>query len=184
MKKGAHLYCMVFILVSIVSCAHQAPPVPQWNYEREAIHLRINADANLNLHEGKPHTLMICIYQLVRKTAFNSLAEEIDGRYKLLECQPFDATVAGTKQLIIHPGDSLNLLLDRLEGARHLAIVAGYYLLEKKRIIRVVDFPVVTEKQGFMGSTATARVDKLNLEVVFGDQQINEIQAKPSKGAK
>lgn len=174
---------MVIILFSVISCAHKPPPVPQWQYEPEAVHLRIDADANLNLHEGKPHTLMICIYQLRRKTGFNSLAEEIEGRYKLLECQPFDNTVATTKRLIIHPGDNLNLLMDRLEGARHLAIVAGYYLLQKKRIIRMVDFPVVTEEHGFMGSKTTSRVGKLNLEITFGDQQIKGIEIKDTKGA-
>ncbi len=145
MKKVVYLSSLIVSLVLISSCAHQPPPVPQWRYAREAIHLQIHADANLNLHEGKPHTLMICIYQLSRKSGFNSLTEEIDGRYKLLECQPFDGTVANTKRLIIHPGDQLNLLMDRFEGARHLAIVAGYYLLQKKRIIRMVDFPVITE---------------------------------------
>ncbi len=182
MKKGVYLLSMMILPILILSCAHQPPPVPQWRYEREAIHLQIHADAKLNLHAGKAHTLMICIYQLRRKTAFNSLAEEIEGRYKLLECRPFDATVADTKRLIIHPGDNLNLLIDRIEGARHLAIVAGYYLLQKKRIIRVVDFPVITEKHGFMGSKTTTRVGKLNLGIIFGDQQIKGIEIK-SKGA-
>lgn len=183
MKKIVYLSSLIVSLVLISSCAHQPPPVPQWRYAREAIHLQIHADANLNLHEGKPHTLMICIYQLSRKSGFNSLTEEIDGRYKLLDCQPFDGTVANTKRLIIHPGDQLNLLMDRFEGARHLAIVAGYYLLQKKRIIRMVDFPVITEKHGFMGNKTTTRVGKLNLKVMFGDQQIKGIGIKETRGA-
>ena len=184
MKTGVYLLSAVLFSVWLASCAHQAPPaVPQWTYEREAIHLRIEADSNLNLHEGKPHTLMICIYQLTRKSSFNELAEEIDGRYKLLECRPFDGTVAGTKRLIIHPGENLNLLIDRLEGARHLAIVAGYYLLEKRRIIRVVDFPIITQKGGFMGSESSSKVGKLYLRIIFGDQQIRGIETLKSEGA-
>lgn len=182
MKKVVCLSSLVISLILTSSCAHHPPPVPQWRYAREAVHLQIHTDTNLNLHEGKPHTLMICIYQLRRKTGFNSLAEEIDGRYKLLECRPFDATVADTKRLIIHPGDNLNLLMDRFEGARHLAIVAGYYLLQKKRIIRIVDFPVITEKHGFMGSKTTTRVGQLNLAIIFGDQQIRGIEIKGPKG--
>ncbi len=178
MKKAVYLSSLIVSLVLISSCAHQPPPLPQWRYAREAINLQIHADSNLNLHEGKPHTLMICVYQLRRKTNFNSLADEIDGRYKLLECRPFDTTVADTKRLIIHPGDNLNLLIDRIEGARHLAIVAGYYLLQKKRIIRMVDFPVITEQHGFMGSKTTTRVGKLNLSINFGDQQIKGIEKK------
>lgn len=178
MKKGAFLLSIIFLTVFVGSCAHQPPPVPQYRYKPEAIRLQIQADANLNLHEGKPHTLMICIYQLKRKTGFNYLAEEMDGRYKLLECQPFDNTVASAKRLIIHPGDSLNLLMDRLEGARHLALVAGYFLLQKKRMVRVVNFPVVTETQGFMGSKTTTRVGKLNLKAIFGDQQITGIETR------
>jgi type VI secretion system VasD/TssJ family lipoprotein len=181
LKKAVYLTSLMVSLILVCSCAHQPPPLPQWRYAREAIHLKLHADTNLNLHEGKPHTLMICIYQLKRKTSFNSLTEEIDGRYKLLECQPFDATVANTKRLIIHPGDNLNLLMDRLEGTRYLAIVAGYYLLQKKRIIRIVDFPVITEQQGFMGNKTTTRVGKLNLTIIFGDQQIKGIEIKDNK---
>ena len=181
MKKAVYLSCLMVSLILLSSCAHQVPPLPHWRYAREAIHLKLHADANLNLHEGKPHTLMICVYQLRRKTSFNALTEEIDGRYKLLECQPFDATVTSTKRLIIHPGDNLNLLMDRLEGTRHLAIVAGYYLLQKKRIIRMVDFPVITEKHGFMGNKTTARVGKLDLTIIFGDQQIKGIEVKNIK---
>jgi type VI secretion system VasD/TssJ family lipoprotein len=178
LKKAVYLSSLMVSLMLLCSCAHQPPPLPQWRYAREAIHLKLHADANLNLHEGKPHTLMICVYQLRRKTSFNALTDELDGRYKLLECQPFDTTVANTKRLIIHPGDNLNLLMDRLEGTRYLAIVAGYYLLQKKRIIRMVDFPVITEKQGFMGNKTTTRVGKLNLTVIFGDQQIKGIEVK------
>lgn len=178
MKKGAYILSIIILPVFILACAHQPPPVPKYTYEPEAIRLQIQADANLNLHEGKPHTLMICIYQLKRNTGFNYLSEEIDGRYKLLECQPFDNTVASAKRLIIHPGDGLNLLMDRMEGARHLAIVAGYFLLQKKRMVRVVHFPVVTEKQGFMGSTTTSRIGKLNLKAIFGDQQIMGVETR------
>ncbi len=182
MKKGVYLFCTVTFLIFAISCAHQPPPVPQWKYEGEAIRLRINADPNLNLHEGKPHTLMICIYQLRRKTSFNSLAEEIEGRYKLLECQPFDTTVANAKRLIINPGDNLNLLMDRLEGVRHLAVVAGYYLLQKKRIIRMVDFPIIIHKHGFMRSKTTSRVGILNMGIILGDQQIKGVEVKNIQG--
>ena len=178
MKKGVYLISFMILSGILYACAHQPPPVPRYVYEPEAIRLQIQADANLNLHEGKAHTLMICLYQLKRKTGFNYLAEEMDGRYKLLECQPFDNTVSNAKRLIIHPGDNLNLLMDRLEGTRHLAIVAGYYLLQKKRMVRMVDVPVITEKEGFMGSRTVSRIGKLNLKAIFGDQQIIGIEAR------
>lgn len=164
MKKSIFYWLPVILGLAIVmGCAQPRPKLPSWEFAREAIHVRADAASQLNLHEGKPHTLMVCFYQLKNMTTFPSLTDEMQGRYKLLECEPFDATVASAKRLILQPGDDFTLLLDRQSGARHLAVIAGYYLLEKKRIIRTADFSV---------NQNTAAIEELNLEITFGAQQI------------
>lgn len=178
MKKRISFTCLILLVFLFYACATQPPPSPNWRGEEEAIHLRVRADSQLNLHEGRPHTLVLCIYQLRSKTTFNYLTDEIDGRYKLLECEIFDASVVNAKRLIIQPGEDMTLLMDRRGGARHLTFVAGYFLLQKRRIIKMVDFPVIVEKKGFGGQKTTARVGKLKLELVLGAQQIDRIEKR------
>jgi hypothetical protein len=56
--------------------------------------------------------------------------------------------------------------------------VAGYYLLQKRRIIKVVDFPVIVEKKSFGVQKAAAKVGKLKIELVLGTQQIDRIEKR------
>jgi type VI secretion system VasD/TssJ family lipoprotein len=178
LKKRISFKWLMLLAFLFYACAHQPPPPPDWRGEKEAIHLRVRADSQLNLHEDIPHALVLCIYQLRSKTTFNYLTDEIDGRYRLLECEVFDASVVNAKRLILQPGEDMTLLMDRSWGAKHLAFVAGYFLLQKRRIIRVVDFPVIVEKKGFGGQKTTVRVGELKLELVLGAQQIDRIEKK------
>jgi len=161
-----YLKVMFLVMVSsiIYACASQPLLPPQWQYEKEAIKLHIKADPKLNLEEGTPHTLLVCVYQLKDPNAFNQLAGDDDGLYKLLECGLFDAAVATSKRLIARPGQDITLALDRAEGAKYLAVVAGYFTLQKDRMIRL-----------------RKRIHKpglLNIELILGQQQILSVEGK------
>lgn len=164
------LFCM-----AVVACASQpvAPP-SQWRYEKEAVHVHLRADPQLNLYQGNPHTLLVCIYQLRDPNAFNQLSQEENGLYKLLECGSFDSSVANAKRLIVHPGQEMVTDLDRAEGARYVAVVAGYYTVERDGMVRLYDVPWYVETSGFLGQTKVAKPGPLKIELVLGSQQIEE----------
>ena len=136
-----------FLLLS--ACAAKQLPPPQWTYEKEAIRLHIQADSKLNLDEGEAHTLLLCAYQLSDPNTFNQLSNDQDGLYQLLECSLFGEGAAAAKWMILQPGQDINMTLDRAEGARYVAIVAGYYILERDRMVKMVDIPEYVEKKGF-----------------------------------
>lgn len=174
MKRMMYILAAVACLVLLASCSAKKPPPPkpQWLYESDAISLRFRADQVLNMFEGSPHTLMVCVYQLRDDNMLNQLATSEDGIYQLLDCEQFDSSIGGAKRLIIHPDQDLTFVMDRLAGTRKVAFVAGYSQLTKERIIRIVDIPVyVSEDQ----KTATAR--KLKLVVNLGSEQIAAIQS-------
>jgi type VI secretion system VasD/TssJ family lipoprotein len=121
-----------------------------WSYEKDAIELTFQADSQLNRYNDKAHTLQLCIYQLKDPNGFNQLVESEDGLYKLLECGMFDGTVANYRSLIVSPGERQSILLDRAEGARYIGIAAGYAEIQKDRITRLLEIPVVIVKEGSM----------------------------------
>lgn len=174
MKKHFKRLCLLLLIFFVYSCASQPVTPPEWRYEKEAIDLQVKADSQLNLYEGMPHTLLICVYQLKDPNAFNQLTEDDDGLYKLLECGRFDASVASSKRLIIHPGQDLTFTLDRAEGGKYVAIVAGYYLLQKEGMVRLFDVPVVVEKKGWIKRTKIAKPGPLSIEVTLGPQGIQK----------
>jgi type VI secretion system VasD/TssJ family lipoprotein len=174
-KKGLEKLSLLLFIFFVCSCASQPVAPPEWQYEHEAIDIHVKADPQLNLYEGLPHTLLMCVYQLKDPNAFNQLTEDDDGLYKLLECSRFDVSVVSSKSEIIHPGQNLTFALDRAEGAKYVAVVAGYYLLQKEGMTRLFDIPVIVEKKGWITRTEIARPGPLSIELRLGPQGIQKV---------
>ncbi len=173
-KTIIRVLMVVVCLIFLSSCASKkmAPPKPQWLFEKEAITLRIKAGRILNMYEGAPHTLMLCVYQLRDDEMLGQLASNEDGIYQLLDCEPFDSSVRNAKRLIIHPGQDLTFVMDRLAGTRKIGFVAGYSQLQKERIVRILDIPVLVSKDG-----KTAIAKEVRGIVNLGSEQIAAIQS-------
>lgn len=161
--------CAIFL---ITACASQPLPAPEWAYEKDAVEIRVKADPKLNLDDGVPHTLAVCIYQLRDPNTFNQLSDDTEGIYKLLGCNLFDGSVATAKRIIVHPGQDTTLKLDRAEGAKYVAVAAGYYDLRKKRMIRLYDIPVVVEIRGLIKRTKMTKPGVLVIDLDLGPSQI------------
>lgn len=173
MKRAKILFISLFVVFAVWSCASKPLPPPEMSYDDNAIKIHAKADPQLNLKGGKPHTLMVCVYQLKDPNAFNQFADNEDGLYELLECKLFDASVAATKRLIVQPGTESIFNLDRAQGVKHVGVVAGYYALDKSRMVRLYDIPVVIEKKGLIKKTKTQKMGVLEVELRLGPQQID-----------
>lgn len=175
---------LVFFALSLLlaACAAKQLPPPQWTYERDAIRMHITADGKLNLDEGEAHTLLLCAYQLSDPNAFNQLANDQDGLYTLLECSLFGNGAAAAKRMIVQPGQDINMTLDRAEGARYVAVVAGYYILEKERMVKMVEIPEYVEKKGFIKKAKTRKPAPLNIDLILGPQQITTVSTSTPEG--
>lgn len=169
-------------ILLLAGCAAKQLPPPQWTYEKEAIRLHIKADGKLNLDEGEAHTLLLCAYQLSDPNTFNQLANDQDGLYTLLDCSLFGDGAAAAKRLILQPGQDINMALDRAEGARYVAIVAGYYILEKERMVKMVEIPEFVEKKGLIKKSKTRKPAPLNIDLILGPQQITTISTSTPEG--
>ena len=98
MRKVIISLSWLALIVLMWSCAAQQLPPPESEYEKEAIKINVKADPQLNLSDGKPHTLLVCMYQLNDPNSFNQLAGDQEGLYRLLECSLFDGSVEGAKK--------------------------------------------------------------------------------------
>jgi type VI secretion system VasD/TssJ family lipoprotein len=180
--RRAVLVCLFFVPF-FFSCA-SAPVEPvKYGYEKDAIELHLKADKQLNYKDKKAHALVICVYQLMSPNAFNQLAGNRGGLYSLLECSVFDpAGVAVSKQIVVSPGKDMDIKLDRAEGAKYVALVAGYYTIEKEKITRLYKIPEITERSGFLWLNKATRPDKLDIDLILAPRQLQDPQ--PEKEAK
>ncbi len=159
--------CTLFLLAS---CA--APTPARWEYEEKGINLSFEPDKKLNLRDGTSHTLSVCVYQLRDPNEFRQLAEDTDGLYKLLSCSNFDPSVANARRVIVNPGKNQKASLDRAEGAKFVGIVAGYYNIDKDKIVRFYRIP--QEKRGLFSKRMVPM--PLNAVIKLGPKQIVSTQ--------
>jgi type VI secretion system VasD/TssJ family lipoprotein len=175
--KRPPIFCILIAFLT-AGCATGPLPPTHWTYEKDAVRIHIKADPKLNLDQGVPHTLMICLYQLKDPNAFDNLSEDRDGIYKLLDCNLFAPSVATAKRVIVGPGQDTTVTLDRAAGARYVAAAAGYYDLQKDRMIRLYDIPTVVESKGIINRTKISKPGPFRLEMELGPLQIKQARKK------
>ncbi|MCR4310541.1 MAG: type VI secretion system lipoprotein TssJ [Deltaproteobacteria bacterium] len=141
-----------------------------YQYEKDAITLHLKGDVKLNLFEKRPHTLLVCVYQLRDPNALNQILQDAEDVSKLLECGRFDPSIVNAKKFILQPGKEITEALDRAEGARYIGIVAGYYNLDKQRASRILPVPV--------GGTFGKKASKMDLDVFLGPDEIQGVKEK------
>ncbi len=181
--KRTILVCFL-LFPFLFSCASTPSEPMKSGYEKDAIELHAKANKLLNYKNKKSHALVVCVYQLSNPNPFNQLRGSREGLYSLLECSVFDpASVSVTKQVVVNPGKDVNVKLDRAEGARYVALVAGYYdSIEKDKITRLYQIPEVTERSGLFWLKKTVKPGKLDINVILGSKQIYD--PKPAEQAK
>jgi type VI secretion system VasD/TssJ family lipoprotein len=171
-------------MTSACSSAKTTPPLAQapslhvdWAYEKDAIRLVFKADRNLNFHKGVPHALSLCISQLKDPNAFNQLSSDASGIYVLLGCETFDPGVTSLRRITVQPGQDLSVSLDRAQGTRYVGLAAGYYTMERGRIVRLMEIPVEVKSTGLVFRERYAVAAPLSVEVVLGSEQIEKVEA-------
>lgn len=148
---------MYAVLLSLMlgGCGPQEKPPPgaldndvPWSYEPEGVVLRVNAVSDLNVHEGEPSSLMLCVYELSSREGLDMRLSSLAGFTELLACKRFDDSVVTAQRLFSDPGQAQNLSLDRQEGVRWIALVAGYYHGVPAHSALVVPVPIRTVTEG------------------------------------
>ncbi len=168
------LILLVFFL--LCSCTG-ITRVSDYGYCEKDIKLHVNSDLQLNLYQGKPHTLVLCVYQLRDPNTFNQIADEEGGLSKLLDGSRFDNSVSSSKKIVIHPGIAVNEVLDRADGAKYVCVLAGYFYelqkdkdeIQKDQIVRLFPIPL---------SMFTKQPKKLNIQLVLGQQEIKSLEVE------
>ena len=151
--------------VALAACGGSKPPPPKpyevpqkaespqavkWGYAPRALTLNLNADAELNSHEGFSHNLVLCIFQLSEPSVFEELAANEGGIRKLLACDRFDKSVVHYERRFVNPGSNATLSLDRAEGAQFMGVAAGYYDLQPGLVTRTWQFPLKVDQEGML----------------------------------
>lgn len=147
------------------------------DYQPKSILISCKADSMLNFYDDASHSLMIAVYQLDNINAFNQLAKDQEGIKKLLSVDKFDKSVLGYDRYFAEPGETKQIAIDRLEGAKWIGIVAGYYDFIPEQAMRTYEIPIIIEKKGMYGFRKTeANIMELIVNLYLGSNSIQEVK--------
>lgn len=134
------------------------PPTPvedpaqvRWNLEQGGIRLLIETTEDLNRTGNLPMGLTMCVYQLKDFSSLQNTVNAPDGIDALLTCRMDTVNgAAGARLFFLQPGQRQEVVMDRLEGARYLAVVAGYAHLRPDACHVVQPFPMEQDREGLL----------------------------------
>lgn len=165
MKKNMNRLCILLLIFTTLVISSCASSPSKFTYDADAISLKLKSSEDLNLHQDKAHTLLLCVYQLKDPNTFKQMADEDAGISKLLGCSRFDQSVISSKRLVIQPNEEMTKALDRAEGTKYVGIVAGYYNMKKKSMVILEEIPL-----GFI----TKNPKDLKLRLILGPNSIQK----------
>lgn len=168
----------VIAVLWLTACAKKPDPVPVWGYQADGIRIHYTADKVLNAVDGRPHALLLAVYQLENPNAFNQFSSYPEGIKKLLEADGIDPSVLAVERTFIEPGQSDTIVLSRAEKAKWIGVVAGYYHMAPGKATRTYEITVKVESSGLVFKKREARIQPVNLELILGPQSIEELKAR------
>ena len=141
----------LFLVLLAAGCGgNQAYKAPcEYTYEQEAVRVNLVAAPDLNSTNNQPHTVLVLLYQLSDPNMFKQLLESQEGAGRLLEGKAFDGSVVSHRQLVVQPGEAKQVKMDRVQGARYLGIVAGFYNQQAQNFSRLYTIPTHIERSLF-----------------------------------
>jgi type VI secretion system VasD/TssJ family lipoprotein len=181
------LLAAAFVLAGLQGCGGGSaqPPRPSaesedpdnvlWGFADKGVRLELSSSKDLNAYEGKAHSLLICVYQLDKRDAFDPLAGTQDGIDTLLQCAPFDKSVKSSVRIFIQPGENAVHTLDRAEGARFVGIVCGFYESTPDQSVRLLQIqPKKTESGHLFWKSTIYSAGTLALSLHLGANAVAE----------
>lgn len=179
---------LILCLAALLAACSSPPPPPQqvvyppspadspdkvvWYELPGGLALNIEAAPDANFVDGQPHAIDICVMQARSREAVANMAATPQGLAELLQCAPRTPEIITAEGRSMQPGEKQFIPGDRREGARFLAVAAGYDGLDPKSCFAVVPFPVTqaghTSGIIFTSTSYTYAAAPMNARITLG----------------
>ncbi|WP_341666713.1 type VI secretion system lipoprotein TssJ [Alcaligenes sp. SDU_A2] len=148
----------------------------EWQYERDALVLEINADPQLNTWGGQAHTILMVVAQMAEPSVFEPYSSRPDQLSSLLMADSAPTGLLSMDRIFVEPGVKRRIRLARMDKARYVAVALGYQHLDPARSTRLYQFGAKLESHGLMFREYEARPEPLRIRLRLGPQAIVESQ--------
>lgn len=155
--------CLVALLLGACSSPPPQevvyPPTPAsspdkvvWYNMPGALNMNIEVSPDVNFADGQAHAINLCIMQSQVKDPLVNQAASSQGIIELLQCKTKAPEIISANMHSLQPGEEKFIPADRKEGARFVAVVAGYDELAPEKSFAILPFPVAQDshRAGFL----------------------------------
>ena len=167
-----------YLLVACASNTELTVAEEEWVFEERAISLEIDAPADLNTLNGRPHALAVGFYQLNDPNTFTGLVATRQGAEELLGKGKIDDTVAYFRRITVQPGEHRTVVINRAKTAQHVGLIVGYYNINPKNDVSLFKIPIKATARGLVEKVlvsaqlvkdeASAKPENLYVQVNLG----------------
>lgn len=150
----------------------QAKVEVSWPYAKQGILIELDSGTDLNLQAGRAHTLVLGVVQIEDEKAFAKLLADSTGVQLLLTTGKLPVGVLHTDRYVVNPGEQHVLSMDRVQDARYVGLIAGYYEFNPAQAARLFRIPLNMKSSGLIAKDYTAEPAVLALRLALGGQRI------------
>ncbi len=157
-----------------------------WSFEKQAVTIRIRADAALNRSDGRSHTLVVGLLELRDPNGLLPLAENPDRAMETLAAGKGGPGILEVWRYVVSPGASGEVTVDRLRHARYIGVIAGYSDYRSKTDILLRPLPVRVKRSGFIFRSDHFRPAHAVVQILLGSRHllgVNMLKAEHKKQA-
>jgi len=179
----------VVALISILTGCAGKPVLEvapeDWTYDDRAITLQIESPSDLNAISGRPHSLVIGLFQLNDPNTFQGLTASQAGAIDLLNKGKIDDSVSNFTRVIVQPGEAKTAVFARSQGAQFVGLIVGYFGLQPELDVKLIKVPVKAAKRGavdlvlsnmgLVANEAKAIPDDLYVKISLGRDETKKV---------
>src|SRR5690606_34399096 len=135
------------------------------------------AGPDINAYFNQPHTLILGVLQLEDSKPFLQLLNDPRTLTAMLASGKPNSDILQMDRYVVSPGKRDILDIDRVQDARFVGIVAGYYNFDPSGAARLFRIPLNIRTEGTISTTHSATPANLALRLQLGRQRIVNAQS-------
>ena len=144
----------------------------EWPYAKEAVLVDMVADIDLNFYSNQPHTVVLGVVQVADAKVFVDWLAKPEAVLKTLVSGKAATEVLKFERYVVTPGKKTALKIDRVQDAKFVGFVAGYYQFNAIQAARLFKIPLNIQTSGIVTTTYKAEPAVLALRLFLGSDRI------------
>jgi len=173
---------LLLLLAALTGCGLTGPSTAEkqdkvkaevkWPFAKNGIMIELVSDLELNYYFGQGHTIVLGILQFDDEKIFPKLLTKPAALMKSLRSGNLPTGALQFDRYVISPDTRLILEVDRVQDAKYIGIVAGYYQFDTARSARYFRIPLNMQSSGLILKDYKAEPAVLALRLGLGAQRI------------